>query len=135
CGVRVASPRSVVRDAVRRTARWGGECLGRLPDRPVWPAVDLTALRSALGGPLPEGPSDPSAVVEALARDVESGLVGTAGPRYFGFVIGGGVPAALMADWLTSAWGQNAGLYATAPAAALVAEVAAAGRLAVLGLA
>ena len=47
---------------------------------------------------MPENPSDPGGVVEALARDAETGLVATAGPRYFGFVIGGGVPAALAAD-------------------------------------
>ena len=68
---------------------------------------------------------DPAGLIEALARDAEPGLVGTAGPRYFGFVVGGGVPAALAADWLTSAWDQNAGLYALSPAAAVAEEVAA----------
>lgn len=109
-----------------RTAELAADYLSRLPERPVAPKTDLAALRAAFGGPLPDGPSDPQAVVEALARDAESGLIGSAGPRFFGFVVGGGVPAALAADWLTSAWDQNAGLYALSPAAAVAEEVAAA---------
>jgi glutamate/tyrosine decarboxylase-like PLP-dependent enzyme len=108
-----------------RTAELATDFLDRLPERPVAPKTDLAALRAAFGGPMPDGPSDPQAVVEALARDAESGLIGSAGPRYFGFVVGGGVPAALAADWLTSAWDQNAGLYALSPAAAVAEEVAA----------
>src|SRR5580765_5345849 len=64
----------------------------------------------------------------------EPGLVAHTGPRYFGFVIGGSLPVAMAADWLTSAWDQNAGLYATSPAAAVVEEVAAAWLLDLLGL-
>jgi glutamate/tyrosine decarboxylase-like PLP-dependent enzyme len=121
-------------DLLHGTADLAADFLDRLPERPVGRPVDLAALRAALGGPLPDGPSDPKAVVEALARDADAGLVGTAGPRYFGFVIGGGVPAALMADWLTSTWDQNAGLYAISPAAAVVEEVAASWLLDVFGL-
>ena len=117
--------RSDRRALLDRTAELATDFLERLPERPVAPKTDLAALRAAFGGPLPDGPSDPGAVVEALARDAESGLIGSAGPRYFGFVVGGGVPAALAADWLTSAWDQNAGLYALSPAAAVAEEVAA----------
>jgi glutamate/tyrosine decarboxylase-like PLP-dependent enzyme len=80
----------------------------------------------AAGTRLPESPTDPMTVVEDLAKAADPGLVGSAGPRYFGFVVGGGVPAAVGADWLTSAWDQNAGLYALSPAAAVAEEVAAA---------
>src|SRR5262245_752917 len=119
---------------IRRTSEIAEDFLDRLPDRPVGRPVDLAALRSVLGGDLPDGPSDPQAVVEGLARDAEPGRGGTAGPRSFGLVIGGGVPAALMADWLTSTWDQNAGLYAISPAAAVVEEVAARWLLDVFGL-
>jgi glutamate/tyrosine decarboxylase-like PLP-dependent enzyme len=117
-----------------RTAELANDFLDRLPERRVAPKTDLAALRAAFGGPVPDDPSDPQAVVEALARDAESGLIGSAGPRYFGFVVGGGVPAALAADWLTSAWDQNAGLYALSPAAAVAEEVAAAWLVDIFGL-
>jgi glutamate/tyrosine decarboxylase-like PLP-dependent enzyme len=112
------------RALLRQTADIAAEFLERLPERPVWPPVDLAALREALGGPMPERGEDPQGVIEALARDAEPGIVGSAGPRFFGFVVGGSVPTALAADWLTSAWDQNAGLYALSPAASVVEEVA-----------
>ncbi|HEX2625329.1 MAG TPA: aminotransferase class V-fold PLP-dependent enzyme [Candidatus Limnocylindrales bacterium] len=113
------------RDALlRRTAGIATEFLAGLPTRPVGRPVDLAALRADLDGPLPDGPMDPATVIEELARGADAGLFGTAGPRYFGFVIGGGVPAALAADWLTSAWDQNGALYAISPAAAVAEEVA-----------
>jgi glutamate/tyrosine decarboxylase-like PLP-dependent enzyme len=121
-------------DLLHRTADLATDFLERLSDRPVWPAVDIAALRRDLGGPMPDGPADPAAVIEALARDAEGGLVGSAGPRYFGFVVGGGVPASLAADWLTSAWDQNAGLYALSPAAAVAEEVAASWLVDLFGL-
>jgi glutamate/tyrosine decarboxylase-like PLP-dependent enzyme len=117
-----------------RTADLAADFLERLPDRPVGPPVDLAALRDALGGPIPERGEAAESVIESLAARVEPGLVGSAGPRYFGFVIGGGVPAALAADWLTSAWDQNAAMYAVSPAASVIEEVAAGWLIELFGL-
>jgi glutamate/tyrosine decarboxylase-like PLP-dependent enzyme len=107
---------------LRRAADLSIDFLSRLGELPVGRPVDLAALRAALDGPLPESGEDPTAVIEALARAAEPGIVASAGPRYFGFVVGGSVPAAVAADWLTSAWDQNAGLYALSPASAVVEE-------------
>src|SRR5262249_5004102 len=105
-----------------------------LPERPAGPPVDLTALRNGMGGTLPEHGEEPLAVVEALVRAAEPGIVSTAGPRYFGFVVGGSHPVALAADWLTSAWDQNACLYVMSPAAAVAEEIASAWLLGLFGL-
>src|SRR6185436_13688897 len=98
--------------------------LAGLPERPVGPRATATELRQALGGELPTGPSEPRDVIAHLAKGVEEGLLPSGSGRFFGFVFGGATPAALAADWLTTVWDQNAGLYAAAPAAVVVEEVA-----------
>ena len=103
-------------------------------ERPVWPSTTLTALRAALGGALPADPIDTAEVVDALARAAEPGLVTTTGPRYFGFVTGGALPATVAAEWLTAVWDQPAGLYVLSPAASVAEEVAAAWLIDLLGL-
>lgn len=105
-------------------ARRAQEFLAQLPERPVGPPVDPQALAESLGGPLPERGEDPADVVEHLVRGASAGLVASPGPRYFGFVIGGSLPAAVAADWLTAAWDQNAALFLSSPAAAVVEDVA-----------
>ncbi|MFL5689433.1 MAG: pyridoxal phosphate-dependent decarboxylase family protein [Chloroflexota bacterium] len=108
-----------------RAAALATDYLATLEERPVAGPVDVTALRAAMGGPLPDQPSDPVEVIESLAAAADPGVVATAGPRFFGFVIGGSLPAALGADWLTSAWDQNAAFFVTSPAASVAEEVAA----------
>src|SRR5687767_13682544 len=98
--------------------------LEELPERRVSPTVGVEELRERFGVPLADEGEDPTRVLEDLAKAADAGLVASAGPRYFGFVIGGSYPVAVAADWLTSAWDQNAGLYATSPAAAVAEEVA-----------
>ncbi|MGZ4308695.1 MAG: pyridoxal phosphate-dependent decarboxylase family protein [Gaiellaceae bacterium] len=112
------------RELLRGTAELAAEYVESLGERPVFPRVDPDELRAALGGPLPEEPIDAEAVVEELAAAAEPGLVAMGSGRYFGFVIGGALPAALAADWLATAWDQNAGLYAGGPSASVVEQVA-----------
>jgi glutamate/tyrosine decarboxylase-like PLP-dependent enzyme len=103
-------------------------------ERPVWPTVSIDDLRAALGGALPDQPVDPAEVVDSLAGAADPGLVTTSGPRYFGFVTGGALPAALAVDWLASAWDQNAGLFIMSPAGSVVEEVAGAWLMDLLGI-
>jgi glutamate/tyrosine decarboxylase-like PLP-dependent enzyme len=97
--------------------------LENLDLQPVGASASAEALRLQLSKPLLEDGMPADVVVSELARDVVGGLHGSAGGRFFGWVIGGSLPAALAADWLTSTWDQNAGLYAVAPAAAIVEEI------------
>src|SRR3954467_15104658 len=114
---------SEIRALLRRTADLASDFLESLDDRPVFPQTSVDTLRKALGGPLPDEPTAPEDVVEDLVAAADQGIVAMPSGRYFGFVIGGGLPAALAADWLTSAWDQNAGLYAGGPSASVVEQV------------
>ena len=120
--------------ALRRAADLGLAYLASLDERHVGSRADAAQVRDRLGGPLPTDGTDAVTVVEELATAVDPGLVASAGPRYFGFVIGGALPAAAAADWLTGAWQQNAALHALSPSAAAAEEVAGGWMLDLLGL-
>jgi glutamate/tyrosine decarboxylase-like PLP-dependent enzyme len=121
-------------DLLRRTAELAAAYVDSLGERPVFPNVTPDQLREALGGPLPDEPVPAEQVVEELAAGAEPGLVAMGSGRYFGFVIGGALPAALAADWLTSAWDQNAGLYVGGPSASVIEQITRDWLLEVLGL-
>lgn len=97
--------------------------LDSLEDAPVDATVMASELRGRFPDVVPEDGSNAVKVIEELVRNVEGGITGTAGGRFFGWVIGGSLPAALAADWLAAAWDQNAAVYACAPAASVVEDV------------
>jgi glutamate/tyrosine decarboxylase-like PLP-dependent enzyme len=120
--------------AMRRAAELGLEFLAGLDERHVGALADDAGLVAQLAGRLPDEGEDPETVVEQMARDFDPGLVASAGPRYFGFVIGGQLPAAAGADLLTGVWAQNANLHALSPAAAAAELVTGPWMLDLLGL-
>ena len=110
---------------LRRAADLAAQHLDELDGRAVFPQLSADDLRARVADELPEQPSDPQTVVEELALAVQPGLVAIPGGRYFGFVTGGSVPAALAADWLVTAWDQNAASYFGSPAASIVEDITA----------
>ena len=110
-------------DLLRLTSDYAAQYLGSLEERTVTPQATIEELRESLGGAVPEGPTNAEQVIAELIAAAEPGVVATGSGRYFGFVIGGALPASLAADWLTSTWDQNAGLVAGGPSAAVVEEV------------
>src|SRR5438045_2894787 len=91
--------------------------LKSVPDRRVAPSATREQLLSALRVPLSDDGEDAGAVIDALVSGVDPGVMGTPSPRFFGFVIGGSLPVTIAADWMTTAWDQNAGIYVASPAA------------------
>jgi len=110
------------------------EYLDHVADRHVGSTATRDALMAALGGPLPIGAADPVDVIEQLAARADAGIVASAGPRYFGFVTGGSVPVTMAADWIGTAWDQNAALNVMSPSISAIEDIVAGWLLEILGL-
>jgi glutamate/tyrosine decarboxylase-like PLP-dependent enzyme len=110
--------------ALERAAAHALAHLDTLDTSPVAAQASLDQLRQALSRPLPGHGLAAAQVVDELAAGVHGGIMGSQSGRFFGWVIGGGLPAAIAADWLTSVWDQNAGIHACSPAASVVEEIA-----------
>ena len=113
-----------VKDLLGLTSDYAVQFLENVDERPVKPQASVEEIRTALGGPLPETGRDAEHVVAELIEAAEPGIMAIPAARFFGFVIGGALPAAVAADWLTSTWDQNAGLIGPMPSAGVVEEVA-----------
>jgi glutamate/tyrosine decarboxylase-like PLP-dependent enzyme len=130
----LSSKKEIYEDVLHRACETAIAYLAGLDSASVGPTSDLKTLRERLGRPLGDASVPAEQVIAELAADAEGGIIGSAGGRFFGWVIGGAVPAALAADWLTSAWDQNAAVYATSPAEAVVEEIVGAWLKDLLGL-
>jgi len=122
--------RHVLQSAAERAIRY----LEEMPERRVAPAPAAVEGLRAFEEALPEGPSSPEDVIAMLDCHGSPATMGMAGPRFFGWVIGGSLPGALAADWLAAAWDQNAGLFVASPIATILEEVSLAWLLDALGL-
>ncbi len=125
-----SSTDQLLADAARRAASY----LDGLDRRPIAPSAEAIAALAAMDVPLPEGPSDAAVVLEELDRRVSPATMAMAGPRFFGFVIGGALPATLAANVLATAWDQNSARWAVTPGTAAVERVALRWTLEALGL-
>lgn len=111
-------------ETLEQAFRSARDWLEGLDERPVEARAELAELRARFEGPLPEVGTAPGDVISHLTTDTKDGLLGSAGGRFFAWVIGGGLDSALAADWLVSTWDQNAALYGCGPVTAVIEEVA-----------
>ncbi len=111
-------------EAMKRAYEHSEKWLKGLKTARVNAVASEAQLRLAFAGPLPQTGCAAPEVVDYIADNAKDGLLGSAGGRFFAWVIGGGVPSALAADWLVSTWDQNAAVYASSPASAVIEEVA-----------
>src|SRR4051812_37283022 len=114
--VYVCRKRSIMNpDLLRTTTENAIRYLDGLDERSVFPTPEAIARLAELGGALPDAPTDPAEVLRLLDEIGSPGTVAMAGQRYYGFVIGGSLPAALAANMLAGAWDQNSCMYVASP--------------------
>jgi glutamate/tyrosine decarboxylase-like PLP-dependent enzyme len=122
--------RRLLEDAARRSIAY----LEGIDRRPVLPDPQAVDRLRQLDGPLPEGPTAPETTLAMLDEFCSPATMAIAGPRFFGFVIGGSLPVTLAANWLAGAWDQNSALYQVTPATALLEQIALRWLLGLFGL-
>ena len=122
--------RSALAHAQGRAMEW----IASIPDRPIAPVKNVDEMKAEFAGGLQDGSTDPTTVIDELASLAEPGLMAMPSGRFFGWVIGGTLPASLGADWLVSAWDQNAAMRYASPATAAIEEVAGEWLVDLLGL-
>jgi glutamate/tyrosine decarboxylase-like PLP-dependent enzyme len=123
-----------MRDLLHAAADHAADHLEAQNERPIRAEASAIEMVRAFGAPLPDGATGERAVLDDLARDAAPGLTGFGSRRFFGWVIGGSLPAALAADWMVATWDQNAGGATIAPAVAAIEQVAGEWLVDVLGL-
>lgn len=121
-------------EAMARAAEAAVAYRQRIASAGTTPVADYAAMLAAFGAPVPEAGGDPDAIIAELIEKATPGIRAATGPRFFGWVIGNSHPTGVAADWLASAWGQNAGNLIAAPAASAIEKVAADWLLDLLGL-
>lgn len=113
-----------MRELLENTTQLAISYLEGLGNRSVAPLPDAIAKLAALDEPLTEQPTAPEQVINLLNDVCSPATMAMAGPRFFGFVIGGALPVTLAANWLAGAWDQNTGLYTPTPATSRLEQVA-----------
>jgi glutamate/tyrosine decarboxylase-like PLP-dependent enzyme len=130
----VGAGRDAYEEPLNRARELALDWIGSVDRRPVPPAESVEAVLAEVGGPLPETATPAADVIEQMARAAQPGLMAIQSGRFFGWVMGGTLPAALGADWLVSAWDQNAGMRSPTPGVVALEETAGAWFLDLLGL-
>ena len=113
-----------MRELLENTAQRAISYLENIADRRVAPAAEAVAKLATLDEPLNDGPISAEQVINLLDEVCSPATMAMAGPRFFGFVIGGSLPVTVAANWLAGAWDQNSGLYTPTPATSQLEQVA-----------
>jgi len=122
------------RELMEQTTERAARYLEALDARRVFPTAVAVGRLPELGGSLPADGTEPTEVLRLLDEIGSPATVATAGPRYFGFVTGGALPATLAASWLAGAWDQCAGLDVLSPVSSALEEISARWLLELFGL-